>query len=98
MASLSCAKDTSKPFPSAELNRFLTPLINVCGEVRKEMGINDGEEPSKEEEPILIKKATEANVKAQVEKLAACKIIQSNWAGKNLSLPGEPKYKIKVHG
>jgi carbonic anhydrase len=98
LASLNCAKDVSVPLPSPELNRFLTPLVDICGSVRKEMGIKDGEEPSEEEAAILLRKATEANVKAQVEKVAASKIIQSNWAGKNSSFPGEPKHKVKIYG
>ena len=62
------------------------------------MGIKDGEEVSEEDSAKLVRKATEANVKAQVEKVAASKIIQANWAGKKSAFPGEPKTKVQVHG
>ncbi|UZJ51105.1 hypothetical protein CBS101457_000425 [Exobasidium rhododendri] len=98
LASLASAKDVSTPLPSPELERFLKPLVDLCTSVRKELGIKEGEEPSAELQATLLRKATEANVQAQVEKVVASKIVQSNWAGKNLSFPGKPKHKVKVHG
>lgn len=99
LASLSCAKDVSaETLPSPELDRFLKPLIKLCAKTRKEMGFKDGEEVSEEDSAKLVRKATEANVKAQVEKVAASKIIQANWAGKKSAFPGEPKTKVQIHG
>lgn len=99
LASLSCAKDDSPtPLPSPHLDRFLTPLIKICADTRKEMGLKDGEEASEEQLPILLRKATEANVKSQVEKVAATKVIQANWAGKKSAFPGEAKTKVQIHG
>lgn len=98
LASLGCAKDPATPLPSPELSRFLKPLVGLCSSVRSEMGLKDGEEPSEEMQADLLRKATEANVKAQVANVAASKIIQANWAGKNSAFPGQSKYKIKVHG
>lgn len=99
MASLSCAKESSpNPLPSPHLDRFLTPLIELCIDTRKEMGFKDGEEPSEDQLAILLRKATVANVKSQVEKVAATKVIQANWAGKKSAFPGEPTTKVQIHG
>lgn len=99
MASLSCAKDVpAEPLPSPHLDRFLKPLINLCLDTRRKFGIKDGEEVSEKDAPRLVRLATEANVKAQVEKVVASKVIQANWAGKKSSFPGEPKAKVQVHG
>lgn len=98
LASLSCAKNIKEPLPSPNLNRFLGPLIDICATVRSQMGLKEGEDAPAEKEALLLRKATEASVKAQVEKVAASKIIQSNWKGKNSAFPGESRYKVQVHG
>jgi hypothetical protein len=99
MASLSCAKDIStEALPSPHLDRFLRPLIDLCANTRREFGLKDGEEVSEKDSPTLVRQATVANVKAQVEKVVASKVIQANWAGKKSSFPGEPKAKVQVHG
>lgn len=99
MASLSCAKDTvAEALPSPHLDRFLKPLIDICVHTRRELGIKDGEEVPEKDSATLLRNATVANVKAQVEKVAASKIIKANWEGKKSAFPGEPKCKVQVHG
>ena len=62
------------------------------------MGIKEGEEPSPEKQAELLQRATEASIKQQVDKVAASKIIQANWAGEKSAFPGEPSKRVKVHG
>ena len=80
------------------MERFLKPLIEVCDTVRTEMGIEAGQDPAEEDKAVLLRKATEASVKAQVAKVEKTKVIQANWQGKKSAFPGEPKSKIKIHG
>lgn len=98
LASLSGAKGDVLP-DSKSLQRYLTPLVNLCGSVRDSMGLGQGQEPKDTDaQDALLKKATEENVKAQVRKVADSKVIQANWSGKRTAFPGEPKAKIQIHG
>ncbi|MCO5555670.1 hypothetical protein L7F22_009215 [Adiantum nelumboides] len=98
LASLSGAKGDILP-DSKSLQRYLTPLVHICGSVRESMGLQKGQDPEdKIAQDELLKRATEENVKAQVRKVADSKVIQANWAGKRTAFPGQPKAKIQIHG
>ncbi|PWN37513.1 carbonic anhydrase [Meira miltonrushii] len=98
LASLSGAKGEILP-ESQSLQRYLTPLVKLCGSVRDSMGLQQGQDPKDDStRDELLKRATEENVKEQVRKVADSKIIQANWAGKRTAFPGQPKAKIQIHG